>query len=73
MLGFDTAYCGTSGLFVDLLFGFTPAGTVWMDNVTCTGEENALDQCSFEGWGVPECHGLEATYAVCANGRFHTL
>ena len=68
MLGHADALCGTSGSFFDIILP-PRLGEAWMDNVTCTGEENVLDQCSFEGWGVPRCSLYESAYAVCLKSR----
>ncbi|CAG0882774.1 unnamed protein product [Cyprideis torosa] len=38
---------------------------VWMDNLQCSGEEDALSQCRFDGWGNHDCSASEAAGVQC--------
>ncbi|CAE7779863.1 lgals3bpa [Symbiodinium sp. CCMP2592] len=38
---------------------------IWMDGLACYGNETNLGSCPFRGWGVHDCHGIEAAGAVC--------
>ena len=36
-------------------------GTIWMDNVHCTAQDDALEDCRFNGWGNHNCrHSKDA-------------
>jgi len=40
------------------------SGQIWMDNVDCIGNEDALWQCPFNGWGSHNCDHDDTTYLV---------
>ena len=60
-LGFDAA----PEAKYDAFFG-QGIGTIWLDNVACTGLESNLVDCSHNGWGMHDCvHGDDAG-VVCS-------
>ncbi|NWV74002.1 DMBT1 protein, partial [Dasyornis broadbenti] len=40
-------------------------GPVWLDGLTCTGEEGALDECSHKDWGAHTCDHREDAGVIC--------
>ena len=65
-LGYEDAGRALSGSYV-------PDGTgpIWLDNLTCTGNEKTLDNCTHRGWGVHNCsHWGDAGVECSAKGRF---
>ncbi|NXR25054.1 DMBT1 protein, partial [Cinclus mexicanus] len=42
------------------------SGPIWLDDVTCTGEEPELFRCAHRTWGQHNCHHGEDAGVVCA-------
>ncbi|XP_072214317.1 scavenger receptor cysteine-rich domain-containing protein DMBT1-like isoform X5 [Excalfactoria chinensis] len=39
---------------------------IWLDEVSCTGEESDISQCAAKTWGVHNCHHGEDAGVVCS-------
>ncbi|XP_065830758.1 scavenger receptor cysteine-rich domain superfamily protein-like [Oscarella lobularis] len=48
-------------------------GPIWMDEVTCTVEENSLAECRFPGWGLHSCSHDEDAGIVCNKLRIRLI
>ena len=53
------------------------SGQIWLDNVTCTGDETDFVQCSHNGWGRHNCDHSQDVSISCAGRdrgqQFQTL
>ena len=46
------------------------SGTIWLDDLVCTGSETSITQCQFNGWGVHNCGHSEDVAISCSSGQF---
>ncbi|XP_059360804.1 deleted in malignant brain tumors 1 protein [Carassius carassius] len=44
-------------------------GPVWMDGLSCTGQERSLKDCVFSGWGVTSCTHADDVGVTCSEYR----
>lgn len=49
------------------------SGQILLDEVTCTGDESTLMECSHAGWGVHNCDHSEDAGVVCLTQPFMEL
>ncbi|NWQ70876.1 SRCRL protein, partial [Neopipo cinnamomea] len=42
------------------------AGPIWLDDITCMGDETHLAQCRAQPWGKNNCHHGEDAGVVCS-------
>lgn len=62
MLGFTNG--GTAVVDVPTRFG-AGTGQIWLDDVTCQGNENSIELCLFRPWGESNCGHNEDVAVVC--------
>ncbi|KAI7792165.1 putative deleted in malignant brain tumors 1 protein, partial [Triplophysa rosa] len=47
------------------VFG-SASGQIWMDGLSCTGREDSVEECTFNGWGVVSCTHADDAGLICA-------
>ncbi|NWW90241.1 DMBT1 protein, partial [Rhynochetos jubatus] len=45
------------------------SGPIWLDDVSCTGQETDFSECKAKTWGIHNCHHGEDASVVCAAGN----
>ncbi|XP_014681507.1 PREDICTED: deleted in malignant brain tumors 1 protein-like [Priapulus caudatus] len=60
-LGYVSVSQVTIGAFFGQSTGF------WLDDVSCTGTESRIENCTHGEWGVHNCENNEAAGVVCSN------
>ena len=64
-LGYTTAVRRT----IEAEFG-EGTGTIWLDNIHCSGTENKLSECNANSWGSTNCYHRQDAGVVCASKFF---
>jgi len=59
MLGY-----GRNGRFIGNRYG-AGSGTIWLDNVQCSGTENNIENCPRNGWGSHNCQHYQDVSISC--------
>ncbi|XP_071177833.1 scavenger receptor cysteine-rich type 1 protein M160-like [Mytilus edulis] len=55
-----------NGIFIGVKDTY-PKGTIWLDDVDCSGAEKKLSHCTHAGWGVENCFRGENVKIKCNN------
>ena len=55
----------STGFTVGHYYG-SGSGPVWLDDVSCTGNELSLAECSHSDWGYNDCAHSEDVSIICA-------
>ncbi len=64
MLGFSGVVCNPGSA----RFGAgSSSSPIWMDDLNCLGNEEALDLCYFLGWGRHNCGHYEDAGLICSD------
>ena len=44
-------------------------GTIWMDDINCTGSERSLTECPRNGWRIENCDHNEDAGVLCSSNK----
>ena len=58
--------------FVNAYFG-EGSGPIWLDKLNCEGNEPALTQCKYKGWGQNDCLHNEDAGVECSEYIYHIV
>ncbi|XP_062974712.1 macrophage receptor MARCO isoform X2 [Elgaria multicarinata webbii] len=71
----DDKWDANDGLVICRMLGFTRvlntytaadgSGTIWLDDLECSGSEQSIDSCTKPGWGVHNCAHSEDAGVEC--------
>ncbi|XP_022245475.1 galectin-3-binding protein A-like [Limulus polyphemus] len=57
-------YLGAEKVTDNAMFG-QGRSLIWIDNLYCSGNEERLQDCAFDGWGIHDCLEIEAAGVKC--------
>lgn len=44
-------------------------GPIWLNNLTCTGQESSIAACNHNGWGVHSCSHNDDIGVTCYDSK----
>lgn len=62
------SFSGTAAGLGNAHFG-PGTGPIFLDDVTCSGNEDTITTCSFAGYGQSDCDHSEDASVICDAGR----
>ena len=63
-------FCSSGASFEAASVYGEASGTIWLDDLVCTGSETSIVQCQSNGWGVHNCGHSEDVAISCSSGQF---
>nr|XP_014721988.2 scavenger receptor cysteine-rich type 1 protein M160 isoform X1 [Equus asinus] len=60
--------CPSAFFFTGLINSPATYSPIWLDNISCNGNESALWDCGHREWGIHDCHHNEDATLTCSDG-----
>ncbi|XP_046547672.1 low-density lipoprotein receptor-related protein 5-like [Haliotis rubra] len=64
MLGYSAVGAGGVG---NARFGYFSSGRIWLEDVSCVGNETSITQCQKSNWGITDCSHAEDAGVLCTS------
>ena len=45
------------------------SGRIWLGNLDCTGNEQTIENCPYQGWGIESCSHSQDAGVKCIKGK----